>query len=100
LCAGLAAAHERGVLHRDLKPANVMIDGHGHVRLTDFGIAGGADEGMARAGTPGYMAPEQLETGGQISPLSDLFSLAAIVFYVLTGEALFEAVRRRLRPQP
>src|SRR4051812_8430276 len=67
LCAGVAAAHERGVLHRDLKPANVMIDGDGNVRITDFGIATagsgadstpGSDAGVA-AGTPQYMAPEQ-----------------------------------------
>ncbi len=61
LCAGVSAAHERGVLHRDLKPANVMLDGNGDVRITDFGIAiAAADAGAEIAGTPQYMAPELL----------------------------------------
>src|SRR6059036_2433512 len=64
LCAGLAAAHEQGILHRDLKPANVMIDGRGQAKITDFGLAGIAEEikgPQARLGTPAYMAPEQFE---------------------------------------
>ena len=61
LCAGLGAAHERGVLHRDLKPANIMLDGRGHVLLTDFGLAALAKQidAEVRNGTPAYMAPEQ-----------------------------------------
>jgi serine/threonine-protein kinase len=91
LCAGLAAAHERGVLHRDLKPANVMIDGEGHVRITDFGLAalaGSVDN--VRAGTPAYMAPEQL-AGREVTPRSDLYALGLVLFELFTGKRVFEA---------
>ncbi|MCG8460136.1 MAG: serine/threonine protein kinase, partial [Holophagales bacterium] len=63
LCAGLAAAHDSGILHRDLKPSNVMIDGKGRAKITDFGLAHLVDELQDSgevAGTPAYMAPEQL----------------------------------------
>ena len=91
LCAGIAAAHERGVLHRDLKPANVMIDGDGNVRITDFGLAVAAGEvGASRAGTPQYMAPEQL-TGGAASVKSDLYALGLILFEMFTGKRVFDA---------
>ena len=61
LCRGLEAVHAEEILHRDLKPANVMVDVHGRVRITDFGIAGvaGSVPEEALLGTPSYMAPEQ-----------------------------------------
>src|SRR5437870_12887040 len=64
ICSGLAAAHEKGVIHRDLKPANVMIDGRGRARVTDFGLALAGATSSDGAGTPAYMAPEQLAGGG------------------------------------
>ncbi|HKR13901.1 MAG TPA: serine/threonine-protein kinase [Pyrinomonadaceae bacterium] len=93
LCAGLAAVHERGVLHRDLKPANIMLDQHGDVRITDFGIAALADEidrHDARSGTPAYMSPEQLE-GQELTIKSDLYSLGLVLYEIFTGKRAFEA---------
>jgi hypothetical protein len=93
ICAGLAAAHEHGVIHRDLKPANVMIDGRGKVRITDFGLAGVAGSFKAeeaRAGTPAYMAPEQL-AGKDASVQSDIYGLGLVLYEVFTGKRAFEA---------
>ncbi len=88
LCAGLAAAHEKGVLHRDLKPANVMIDGRGQARITDFGLArleGGASGVGEIAGAPAYMAPEQFARG-ETTIQSDLYSLGLILYEAFTGQ--------------
>jgi len=91
LCTGLAAVHERGVLHRDLKPANIMLDEHGEVRITDFGIAALAnEEHRETSGTPAYMSPEQLE-GGELTPKSDIYSLGLVLYEVFTGKKAFEA---------
>jgi serine/threonine-protein kinase len=89
ICAGLAAAHDRGVVHRDLKPANIMLDGSGRIRITDFGLAGAAGETL-RAGTPAYMAPEQL-AGGDITPRSDIYSLGLVLYELFTGKRALEA---------
>lgn len=93
ICAGLAAAHRRGILHRDLKPANVMLDGRGRVRITDFGLAAsvGQVHGIEiRSGTPRYMAPEQI--GGEaVSERSDIYALGLILYEVFTGRPAFEA---------
>lgn len=87
LCAGLHAAHAEGVLHRDLKPANIMLDGRGDARITDFGVAGVAEQLTAedaRAGTPAYMAPEQLR-GESVSIQSDIYALGLVLYELFTG---------------
>jgi protein kinase-like protein len=88
LCAGLAAAHERQVLHRDLKPANVLIDGRGRAHLVDFGLAdltGERRHASEIAGTPGYMAPEQLE-GREATTRTDVYALGLVLYEMFTGK--------------
>lgn len=93
ICAGLAAAHDQGILHRDLKPANVMIDGRGQARLTDFGLAGWADQIDASeisSGTPAYMAPEQI-AGHEVTKRSDIYALGLVLYELFTGRQTFKA---------
>lgn len=101
LATGLAAAHEKGLLHRDLKPANIMIDGHGRARITDFGLAVVEGDASAEiAGTPAYMAPEQLD-GLPATIHSDIYALGLVLYELFTGKRPFEAASmvewRRLR---
>jgi serine/threonine-protein kinase len=93
ICAGLAAAHEVGVVHRDLKPGNIMIDEKGDVRITDFGLAGLMEEfggGAALEGTPEYMSPEQL-AGQELTVRSDIYSLGLVLYEIFTGRKAFSA---------
>ena len=99
LCAGLAAAHTKGVLHRDLKPANIMLDGRGQVVITDFGLAGIADNirgAEVRSGTPAYMSPEQL-AGKEVTMRSDIYALGLVLYEVFTGKRAFAESPARTR---
>src|SRR5579864_1775883 len=92
LCAGLAAAHEKGVLHRDLKPGNIMLDSHGQVLITDFGLAalaGQVEGAEVRNGTPAYMAPEQLD-GKEVTVRSEIYSLGLVLYEIFTGKRPFD----------
>lgn len=102
LCAGLAAAHARGVLHRDLKPANVMLDRRGDIRITDFGIAvpaGPSADVRQVAGTPAYMAPEVL-AGAPASRASDIYALGLVLYELVTGVHPTNGAARQGLPIP
>jgi hypothetical protein len=93
ICAGLAAAHDCELLHRDLKPANIMLDGRGRVRITDFGLALSHDDATGHsetAGTPAYMAPEQIGKG-EASVRSDIYSLGLVFYELFTGRLPYQA---------
>src|SRR5215216_6499764 len=105
LCAGLAHAHEAGIIHRDIKPANLMIDQHGRLKILDFGIARVAEGSMTRVsvqvtqfnmriGTPGYMSPEQIE-GDEIDRRSDIFAVGTVFYELLSYREAFSGSSTR-----
>jgi hypothetical protein len=100
LCAGLAAAHDKGVLHRDLKPRNIMLDGRGRLRITDFGLAALAGEVKdIRSGTFGYMAPEQ-QAGKEVTARSDIYVLGLVLHEIFTGKRpSADSTYRELAPE-
>jgi eukaryotic-like serine/threonine-protein kinase len=112
LCGGLAAAHAAGVVHLDLKPGNVLIERGGRVVITDFGIARALAEaavtGVAGAGlgTPGYMAPEQVEGRAGVDARADLYALGVVLYELCTGkqpwagESVYAIASARLRSPP
>ncbi|MBS1876056.1 MAG: serine/threonine protein kinase [Acidobacteria bacterium] len=93
ICAGLAAAHGKGVIHRDLKPQNIMMNKRGETVIMDFGLAAVADQisgAEARHGTPAYMSPEQLK-GAEVTAKSDIYALGLVLYELFTGKRAFEA---------
>ena len=100
VCAAVQHAHSKGILHRDLKPSNILVtllDGQPQCKVIDFGIAKALDEPAldsinmtnagAMIGTPRYMSPEQMGSGGDIDTRSDVYSIGVLIYELLTGES-------------
>jgi eukaryotic-like serine/threonine-protein kinase len=92
-CAGLQAAHERGIVHRDIKPANLMLTKQGQVKVMDFGLAQVSDrtrltKSGISVGTPAYMSPEQAQ-GQSADRRTDTWSIGVVLYEMVTGKVPF-----------
>jgi len=96
IARAIAYAHGKGILHRDLQPGNILLDENGEPMVSDFGLAKWLDQGsdltrtLETLGTPGYIAPEQAQRPAEkLTCAADVYSLGAILFYLLTGRPPF-----------
>ena len=102
ICGSLYEAHSMGLVHRDIKPANIMLNRRGGegdvVKVLDFGLVKARDEAQSSslddnsmAGTPLYMSPEAIQLPGSVDACSDIYSVGAVGYFLLTGQPVFEA---------
>jgi serine/threonine-protein kinase len=96
ICRAMHAVHQEGIIHRDLKPANILMTSEGTPKISDFGLAKKMEmqsvtQTGSLLGTPSYMAPEQARGEKELTPVSDVYSLGAILYELLTGSPPFQA---------